>query len=128
MNIRTLAMGGAALVLFGCASNQQAVDRSLGQAEMTQAVAAESNVNAASVAKAKADLDSAQTLAANGDEEEAVVMADMSTLEYKLAIYAAERDEMKKKDEALEKQLREDNERKAKYQTILNNEVKGGKQ
>jgi hypothetical protein len=127
MNIRTLAMGGAALVLFGCASNQQAVDRSLGQAEMTQAVAAESNVNAASVAKAKADLDSAQTLAANGDEEEAVVMADMSTLEYKLAIYAAERDEMKKKDEALEKQLREDNERKAKYQTILNNEVKGGK-
>lgn len=128
MNIRTLAMGGAALVLFGCASNQQAVDRSLGQAEMTQAVAAESNVNAASVAKAKADLDSAQTLAANGDEEEAVVMADMSTLEYKLAIYAAERDEMKKKDEALEKELREDNERKAKYQTILNNEVKGGKQ
>ncbi|WP_295680573.1 hypothetical protein [uncultured Fibrobacter sp.] len=128
MNIRTLAMGVAALVLFGCASNQQAVDRSLGQAEMTQAVAAESNVNAASVAKAKADLDSAQTLAANGDEEEAVVMADMSTLEYKLAIYAAERDEMKKKDEALEKQLREDNERKAKYQTILNNEVKGGKQ
>ena len=128
MNIRTLAMGGAALVLFGCASNQQAVDRSLGQAEMTQAVAAESNVNAASVAKAKADLDSAQTLAANGDEEEAVVMADMSTLEYKLAIYAAERDEMKKKDEALEKQLREDNERKAKYQTILNNEVKGEKQ
>jgi hypothetical protein len=127
MNIRTLAMGVAALVLFGCASNQQAVDRSLGQAEMTQAVAAESNVNAASVAKAKADLDSAQTLAANGDEEEAVVMADMSTLEYKLAIYAAERDEMKKKDEALEKQLREDNERKAKYQTILNNEVKGGK-
>ena len=128
MNIRTLAMGVAALVLFGCASNQQAVDRSLGQAEMTQAVAAESNVNAASVAKAKADLDSAQTLAANGDEEEAVVMADMSTLDYKLAIYAAERDEMKKKDEALEKQLREDNERKAKYQTILNNEVKGGKQ
>ncbi|MBO4714390.1 MAG: hypothetical protein J5615_11015 [Fibrobacter sp.] len=128
MNIRTLAMGVAALVLFGCASNQQAVDRSLGQAEMTQAVAAESNVNAASVAKAKADLDSAQTLAANGDEEEAVVMADMSTLEYKLAIYAAERDEMKKKDEALEKELREDNERKAKYQTILNNEVKGGKQ
>ncbi len=127
MNIRTLAMGVAALVLFGCASNQQAVDRSLGQAEMTQAVAAESNVNAASVAKAKADLDSAQTLAANGDEEEAVVMADMSTLEYKLAIYAAERDEMKKKDETLEKQLREDNERKAKYQTILNNEVKGGK-
>lgn len=121
-------MGVAALVLFGCASNQQAVDRSLGQAEMTQAVAAESNVNAASVAKAKADLDSAQTLAANGDEEEAVVMADMSTLEYKLAIYAAERDEMKKKDEALEKELREDNERKAKYQTILNNEVKGGKQ
>ncbi|MBO7551272.1 MAG: hypothetical protein J6T62_07105 [Fibrobacter sp.] len=128
MNIRTLAMGVAALVLFGCASNQQAVDRSLGQAEMTQAVAAESNVNAASVAKAKADLDSAQTLAANGDDEEAVVMADMSTLEYKLAIYAAERDEMKKKDEALEKELREDNERKAKYQTILNNEVKGGKQ
>lgn len=128
MNIRTLAMGVAALVLFGCASNQQAVDRSLGQAEMTQVVAAESNVNAASVAKAKADLDSAQTLAANGDEEEAVVMADMSTLEYKLAIYAAERDEMKKKDEALEKELREDNERKAKYQTILNNEVKGGKQ
>ena len=128
MNIRTLAMGVAALVLFGCASNQQAVDRSLGQAEMTQVVAAESNVNAASVAKAKADLDSAQTLAANGDEEEAVVMADMSTLEYKLAIYAAERDEMKRKDEALEKELREDNERKAKYQTILNNEVKGGKQ
>ena len=128
MNIRTLAMGVAALVLFGCASNQQAVDRSLGQAEMTQAVAAESNVNAASVAKAKADLDSAQTLAANGDEEEAVVMADMSTLEYKLAIYAAERDEMKKKDEALEKELREDSERKAKYSAILNSEVKGGKE
>lgn len=127
MNIRTLAMGVAALVLFGCASNQQAVDRSLGQAEMTQAVAAESNVNATAAAKAKADLDSAQTLAANGDEEEAIVMADMSSLEYKLAIYAAERDEMKKKDEALEKELREDNERKAKYQGILDSEVKGGK-
>lgn len=128
MNIRILAMGAAALALFGCASNQQAVDRSLGQAEMTQAVAAESNVNATAAAKAKADLDSAQALAANGDEEEAVVMADMSSLEYKLAIYAAERDEMKKKDEALEKELREDNERKAKYQGILDREVKGGKQ
>ena len=81
MNIRTLAMGAAVLFLFGCASNQQAVDRSLGQAEMTQAVAAESNVDAAAAAKAKADLDSAQALAANGDEEEAVVMADMSTLD-----------------------------------------------
>ena len=128
MNIRILAMGAAALFLFGCASNQQVVDRSLGQAEMTQAVAAESNVNAAAAAKAKADLDSAQALAANGDEEEAVVMADMSTLEYKLAIYTAEREDMKKKDDALEKELREDNERKAKYQAILNNEVKGGKE
>ncbi|MBQ3715474.1 MAG: hypothetical protein II892_07825 [Fibrobacter sp.] len=128
MNIRTLAMGCAALLMFGCASNQQAVDRSLGQAEMTQTVAAESNVDAAAAAKAKADLDSAQALAANGDEEEAIVMADMSTLEYKLAIYTAEREDMKKKDEALEKELREDNERKAKYQGILDSEVKGGKQ
>lgn len=128
MNIRTLAMGASVLALFGCASNQQAVDRSLGQAEMTQAVAAESNVDAAAAAKAKADLDSAQALAANGDEEEAVVMADMSALEYKLAIYTAEREEMKKKDEALEKELREDSERKAKYSAILNSEVKGGKE
>ena len=124
MKLRALAVGAAVATLFGCASNQQAIDRSMGQAETSQSVATEMNAKASPAAKA--NLDSAKVLQENGDEEEAVVMADMSSLEYKLAIYTAERDEVKKQDDALEKALRADQDRKAAYQKALDQAPKGG--
>lgn len=124
MKLRALAVGAAVVTLFGCASNQQAINRSMGQAESAQSVATEMNAKASPAAKA--NLDSAKVLQENGDEEEAVVMADMSTLEYKLAIFTAERDEAKKQDEELEKALRADQERKTMYQKTLEQAAKGG--
>lgn len=82
-------------------------------------------MNAKASPAAKANLDSAKVLQENG-EAAAVVMADMSSLEYKLAIYTAERDEAKKQDESLEKALRADQDRKAAYQKALDQAAKGG--
>lgn len=125
MKLRALAVGAAVATLFGCASNQQAIDRSMGEASASQLIAAEMNAKASPAAQAS--LDSAKVLQENGDEEEAVVMADMSSLEYKLAIYTAERDDAKKQDESLEKALRADQDRKAAYQKALDQATKGGK-
>lgn len=83
-------------------------------------------MNAKASPAAKANLDSAKVLQENGEEVAAVVMADMSSLEYKLAIYTAERDEAKKQDESLEKALRADQDRKAAYQKALDQAAKGG--
>lgn len=125
MKLRALAVGAAVATLFGCASNQQAVVRSMGEASASQHIAVEMNAKASPAAQAS--LDSAKVLQENGDEEEAVVMADMSSLEYRLAIYTAERDDVKKQNEELEKGLRADQERKAVYQKTLEQSAKEGK-
>lgn len=127
MKFSTLALGAVAVLLYGCASNKQALDYSMGQAEMSQTMSNELNVNATATQKAKADLDSAKVLANDGDNINALVMANMSSLEYRLAMSLKEREDVQKQDDQVEKDLRADMERKAKYQEILEKEVKGGK-
>lgn len=127
MKICTLAMGACVAVLFGCASNQQVLDYSMGQAEKSREVASEMKIDPSATAKASAGLDSAKSMLNEGEKENAVVMANLSSLEYKLALSMKERDDVRKMDEQLEKDLRADLERKAFYQETLEKEVKGGK-
>ena len=55
-----------------------------------------------------------------------IALAEQSDLEYKLAIANAERDAAKSEDQKIEKELRNDVERKLIYQNILDQETKNG--
>ena len=127
MKLSRIVIGIAAVALVGCAGNQQAMERSLSQAEGVKTVADESKLDAALTANAAADLDSAKAYAEQGEEELALAAADKSALEYKLAVLSAERDSLKKADARLESELRGDVERKLIYQSILDQETKGAK-
>ena len=127
MKLSRIVIGIAAVALVGCAGNQQAMERSLSQAEGVKTVADESKLDAALTANAAADLDSAKAYAEQGEEELAIAAADKSALEYKLAVPSAERDSLKKADARLESELRGDVERKLIYQSILDQETKGAK-
>ena len=110
--------------LSGCAGVN--ANKSIGTAGATKAVADESNIAPAQTESAQAKLDSAVTLQAAGNNIAAAALADQSTLEYKLAIATAERDEAKKEDAKVEKELRADVERKLIYQSILDQETNNG--
>ena len=127
MKLSRIVIGIAAVALVGCAGNQQAMERSLSQAEGVKTVADDSKLDAALTANAAADLDSAKAYAEQGEEELAIAAADKSALEYKLAVLSAERDSLKKADARLESELRGDVERKLIYQSILDQETKGAK-
>lgn len=127
MKLSRIVIGIAAVALVGCAGNQQAMERSLSQAEGVKTVADESKLDAALTANAAADLDSAKAYAEQGEEELAIAAADKSALGYKLAVLSAERDSLKKADARLESELRGDVERKLIYQSILDQETKGAK-
>lgn len=127
MQILKIAFSLSALALFGCASNQQAMDRSFAQADSSKNMAAEANIDSVTTAKASAYLDSAKVYKDNGDEVEAISAADFSYLEYRAAMVNAERDSLKKEDARIEKELRSDVERKILYQSILDQETKGAK-
>ena len=128
MKSRILVAGiafAALATLSGCAGGVNAA-KSIEYADSNKTIAQEAQVDAAQLATANAKLDSAKTLQADGDEEEAYALAEESTLEYKLAIANAERDAAKKDDEKVEKELRSDVERKLLYQSILDQETKNG--
>lgn len=127
MQLFKMTLALSALALIGCASNQQAMDRSFAQAESSKNMAAEANLDSATTAKASAYLDSAKVYKENGDEEEAINAAELSSLEYRAAVANAERDALKKDDARLESELRSDVERKILYQSILDQETKGAK-
>ena len=122
MKLSGIVIGVAAMALVGCAGNQQAMERSLSQAEGAKTIADESKLDASLTAGAAADLDSAKSYA-----EQAIAAAEKSALEYKLALLSAERDSLKKADARLEGDLRGDVERKLIYQSILDQETKGAK-
>lgn len=126
MKAINVALVLTAACLFGCASNQHAVDKSFSQAELSQKMAGES-VDSSKISDANKDLDSAKVLKDQGEDESAMLLADKSSLEFRLAVAAAERDALKKEDERVEGELRSDVERKLLYQNILDNEVKGAK-
>lgn len=127
MKLTKLIFGFAALSLVACAGNQQAVERSVGQAEGFKTLSQESKMDSAAMSVATADLDSAKAYQQAGEEEKAIELADKSTLEYKITLLAAERDELKKEDARVEKELRSDVERRLLYQNILEQETKGAK-
>jgi len=108
--------------LSGCAGAN--ATKSIGNADSAKAVAEDMKATPAQTESANAKLDSAKALQQNGEDEQAIALADQSTLEYKLAIATAERDAAKKEDERVEKELRGDVERKLIYQSILDQETK----
>ena len=111
--------------LSGCAGSVNA-SKPIEYADANKAIAEEAKVDAAQLESANAKLDSAKALQAEGEDEQAAALAEQSSLEYRLAIANAERDEAKKEDERVEKELRGDVERKLIYQNILDQEVKNG--
>ena len=128
MKSRMLVAGMAIIALAalsGCAGGVNAT-KSIEFADSNKMIAQDAKVDAAQLESANAKLDSAKTLQADGDEEEAYALAEQSSLEYKLAIANAELDAAKKEDEKVEKELRGDVERKLLYQNILDQETKNG--
>lgn len=126
MKYKTLALVAVAAALCSCASNQQVLARSMGQAETSASIAKQTKLNNSATASAEKKMDVAKEYVANGEEEQAAVIADLSSLEYRLALLSAERDDVKKQNEKLEKNLREDQKRLAQYQMYLDKEM-GGK-
>lgn len=118
-----LAMAGSLLILSGCASNQHMVDRSVNKAEGSKALATEAKLESASTANADSQLEFAKASQKIQKGDLAVMAADRSSLEYRLALLTAERDSLKKQDEQLENDLRSDVERKLLYQNILDQET-----
>jgi len=115
----------ALAILSGCAGSANA-SRPIEFAEANKTIAEEAKVDSAQMQSANAKLDSAKALQAEGEDEQAIALAEQSTLEYRLAVANAERDAAKKEDERVEKELRDDVERKLIYQNILDQEVKNG--
>lgn len=124
MKIKFLAAAAVSgIFLTACAGGVNA-NKSLGTADATASIAADAKIEPAKTDAAKAKLDSAKALQQSGEEEQAAALAEESALEYRLAIATAERDEVKKEDERVEKELRGDVERKLIYQSILDKETK----
>ena len=122
----TAGLAVAALAfLSGCAGSVNA-SRPIEYADANKSIAEEAQVDAAQLESANAKLDSEKALQADGEDEQAAALAEQSALEYRLAIANAERDAAKKEDERVEKELRDDVERKLIYQNILDQEVKNG--
>lgn len=113
----------ALAALTGCSSSQNAVNRSLGKAEATQAFAVENNIDASVTSNASSKLESAKALKNDGKEEEAEALAEQSELDLRLAIAKSENEVAKNEDKKLEEALRADEERKVLYQSILNKEI-----
>ena len=113
----------ALAALTGCSSSQNAVNRSLGKAEATQAFAMENNIDASVTSNASSKLESAKALKNDGKEEEAEALAEQSELDLRLAIAKSENEVAKNEDKKLEEALRADEERKVLYQSILNKEI-----
>ena len=116
----------ALAILSGCAGGAAKANRSVSLAGEAKTIAEEAKADSAQMQSANVKLDSAKALEAAGKNEEAAVLADQSALEYRLAIANAERDAAKKEDERVEKELRDDVERRLIYQNILDQEVKNG--
>ena len=106
-----------------CSSSQNAVNRSLGKAEATQAFAVENNIDASITSNASSKLESARALKKDGKEDEAEALAEQSELDLRLAIAKSENKVAKNEDQKLEEALRADEERKVLYQSILNKET-----
>ncbi|MCQ2106930.1 MAG: hypothetical protein MJZ26_14200 [Fibrobacter sp.] len=123
MKFKFLTLGFALAALCSCAGHNTAVDRSIGQAEAAKAYTEEAKIEPAQTLNANAKLASAKAFMDQGKEDEAIAMAEQSNLEYRLALATAERDAVKKDDERVEKELRNDVERKLLYQSILDKET-----
>lgn len=122
MKVKDLALGAALIALCSCAGNQPVIERSFGEAEGAKSIIAGVDADAKVLSAADAKLDSAKALKESGSDAEAITVARQSALEYRLAIAVAERDSLKKMDERLEKDLKDDEKRKDQYQEVLNNE------
>ena len=116
----------AALVMLeGCAGSVNAT-KPVEFADANKAIAVDAKADSAQIASPNAKLDSAKALLAAGENEQAAALAEQSVMEYRLAVANAEFEAAKKEDERVEKELRDDVERKLIYQSILDQETKNG--
>lgn len=113
------------VMLDGCAGSVNAT-RPIEFAEANKTIAEEAKADSAQMQSANAKLDSAKALQAAGENGQAAALAEQSALEYRLAIANAELAAAKQEDERVEKELRDDVERKLIYQSILDQEIKNG--
>ncbi len=128
MKSRILVAGLATLALAalsGCAGGVNA-NKAIGQADNSKSLAEELKINPTQIESANAKLDSAKALQADGEDEQAIALAEQSDLEYKLAIATAELDAAKRENDKVEKELKDDIERQKSYQKVLDNETKNG--
>ena len=113
------------VMLDGCAGSVNAT-RPIEFAEANKTIAEEAKADSAQMQSANAKLDSAKALQAAGENGQAAALAEQSALEYRLAVANAELAAAKQEDERVEKELRDDVERKLIYQSILDQEIKNG--
>ena len=113
------------VMLDGCAGSVNAT-RPIEFAEANKTIAEEAKADSAQMQSANAKLDSAKALQAAGENGLAAALAEQSALEYRLAVANAELAAAKQEDERVEKELRDDVERKLIYQSILDQEIKNG--
>ena len=87
MKSRILVAGLATLALAalsGCAGGVNA-NKAIGQADNSKSLAEELKINPTQIESANAKLDSAKALQADGEDEQAIALAEQSDLEYKLS-------------------------------------------
>ena len=114
----------ALAALTGCSSSQNAVNRSLGQAEATRTLASDNKLDVNLKASANTKLENARALKEDGKIEEAQAMAEQSELDIRLAVAKSENESVKNEDKKLEEALNADEERKVLYQSILDKETR----
>lgn len=124
MKIKFLAVAAVSGIFLTACAGGVNVNKSMNTADATASVATDAKIDPAKTESAKVKLDSAKALQQEGEDEQAAALAEESALDYRIAIATAERDEAKKEDERVEKELRGDVERKLIYQSILDQETK----
>ena len=125
MKMIKVALCGAALCT-GCATHQAMVDTSINEAESIGTIAQVQGVAPEKMKAAQADLKNAKAFKEQKEYEKAWASADASNLESRLALANVTLDSVSREDSSLVKDLKEDTERLAAYQSILDQETNKG--
>ena len=99
-------LGAFLLMLFiGCASNQALVDSSIQQAELLKTTAVANKASTVKISLADEKLEEAKKQSEAGKTEEALLAAEESLLQYRLALAQSSLDGLNNDYELLEKEV-----------------------
>lgn len=99
-------LGAFLLILFiGCASNQALVDSSIQQAELLKTTAVANKASTVKISLADEKLEEAKKQSEAGKTEEALLAAEESLLQYRLALAQSSLDGLNNDYELLEKEV-----------------------